>query len=182
MNEERIIGLISKLKAVSPDADFAAKSKKIILSSPRSASSLALNPRTVAARILDIGLSLALMTGLVIVVLSGVGLIFKGSDNGSQQQALNLSLTNEANAAIKDINVHLKDVQYFNAEATKTNAVLKAAAGATSTATSTGSASSPQTTPGQGVSTATSTTSSTVPSPLNNQNSNIDNLLNQAAQ
>ncbi len=63
MNEQKIINLISKLKTVSPDAGFAAKSKSIILSSPRShVPGLTVNPKTVIARILDMGLSLALMT------------------------------------------------------------------------------------------------------------------------
>ncbi len=161
MNEDRIIKLISGLKTLSPNAEFAAKSRNIILSSPRKAGGgFALTPKTVLTRIFDMSLSLALMSALVIAVLSGVGLIFGRS--ASQPQALNNSITNEANAAIKDINVHLNNVQYFSQEATKTNAVLKAAAG------------TPSTYSGQATSTSPTQSSST--------NQNIDNLINQAAQ
>lgn len=127
MSEERIIKSLSALKSVQPDGDFAVKSKTLIFSSARTSARPTLAPKVIFGRVLDMGLSLALMSALVITVLSGVGLI--SGRNAAVTPVLNSGLTNDASAAIQDINVHLSDVQYFNAESAKTNTALKAAAG-----------------------------------------------------
>ena len=151
MSEDRIIKSLSTLKSVQPDGDFAAKSRAVILSSARGRARPALAPKVIAGRILDIGLSLALMSALIITVLSGVGLI--SGRNAAVTPVLNSGLTNDASAAIQDINVHLNDIQYFNAESAKANTALKAAAG-----------------------------KAVVPAAADSGQPSIDSLLNQAAQ
>lgn len=128
MTEEKVIKLISELKSLSPRAGFAAQSKEAILVSSRRASP-ALAPKRILSRVLDMGLSLALMSALVIAILSGVGLMIGRNPAGQQPPVLNENLTSQANAAIKDINVHLSDVEYFKNETTKTSAALTVAAG-----------------------------------------------------
>lgn len=151
MSEERITKSLSALKSVQPDGDFAMRSRALILASPRTHAKLVLSSKAIVGRVLDMGLSLALMSALVITVLSGIGLI--SGRNAAVTPVLNSGLTNDASAAIQDINVHLNDVQYFNAESAKTNTALKAAAGKAAVSPTAGA----------------------------NQQS-IDSLLNQAAQ
>ncbi|MDE2096072.1 MAG: hypothetical protein KGL39_02395 [Patescibacteria group bacterium] len=151
MSEDKIIKSLSALKSVQPDGDFTMKSRAVILSSARGHIRPALAPKAIAGRVLDMGLSLALMSALVITVLSGVGLI--SGRNAAVTPVLNSGLTNDASAAIQDINVHLSDVQYFNAESAKTNTALKAAAG-----------------------------KAVVPTAAGGGQPSIDSLLNQAAQ
>lgn len=150
MSEENIIKSLSALKSVQPDGGFAVKSRSVILSSARGRGARALAPKVVFGRLLDMGLSLALMSALIITVLSGIGLT--SGRNATVAPVLNSGLTNNASAAIQDINVHLSDVQYFNAESAKTSSALKAAAG------------------------------KTAKSPASNGTQSIDSLLNQAAQ
>jgi len=130
MNEQAIIEKLGKLRGINPSADFAERSKNIILSTQR----LSTPKRAFAfynlKHLLTEGVGSALSVGLVSII--AVFLLTNAPKALNPIIGSNIipgadttALVNDANAAVKDIDIHMQETQLFDTAAQKAGLALK---------------------------------------------------------
>ncbi len=126
MEDKKIIGILESLRLIEPSADYAARSRNAILASPR----LVRTPLwTGLKRYFSEGARFAVSVGLASAIIAlFIGSVPKALDpviGNNLPGAETVALLREADAAVKDIDVHLKEAQLFSTVAEKSGSALK---------------------------------------------------------
>ncbi len=127
MDENKLIERLRNLRGLAPSAYFAAKSKGLILSTRRPERSTAWSIRNIRLSIKEsfgFAVSVSLVAVLIALLWGYIPGAFGPTVTKSSSLANSINLVNDANAAVNDINVHLSEINTFNAAAQQSGVAL----------------------------------------------------------
>jgi hypothetical protein len=127
MEDYKLTNILESLREIEPSAGFVARSRSAILSTPRRRSyiwSLA-GLKHSAREGLGFALSVGMVSAVIALILSSAPRALDSVVGDRLPSAETRALVNDADAAVKDIDIHLEEIHSFDAAAKKTGAVLK---------------------------------------------------------
>lgn len=125
MQEEKIIEQLRNLKEVNPSRDFVARSKGILMSTPRKTSLWTISRFNVTMKeSVGFALSVGLVAVFIIVMLDITPQTINPITGVNTPSSDNNALLNQANAAVNDINIHMQEVDTFNDAAQQSSEAL----------------------------------------------------------
>lgn len=131
MKEDReIMGMFSHLREIRPSDDYAARSRSVILATPRieKRASWVGRVRYYLSESFGFALSVGLTSLIIALFISNAPQLLSPIIGDHMPGADTASMMTDASAAVKDIDVHLKEAQLFDTAASKTGTALKEAA------------------------------------------------------
>lgn len=127
IQEDKLIEQLESLKRIGPSDNFARKLRGVILSTPRPQRHVwnISNFRLPAKESFGFALSIGFVAVLVVLVLNFTSQVATNPIVATNTtKTASVSMLNEANAAVDDINIHLAEVSTFDAATEQTSNAL----------------------------------------------------------
>lgn len=125
MTEQELIKQLKNLQNIQPEKEYARLSKTSILTSPRKpVRSWEMVGRGVLAESFTFGLSVVFVAIFFVLILGGAASVLRSVLLQNLPGVNTQTLISEADTIIKDIDIHLSEIEYYEVAAKQTSVAL----------------------------------------------------------